>query len=49
MPKESLQELENDIARLARLAYLGTPKNATERLAVQAFIDGLNGLKNTET
>lgn len=38
---ESLQEFENDIARLVRLAYPETPENVLERLAVQGFIDGL--------
>ncbi|KAJ8947826.1 hypothetical protein NQ318_009970 [Aromia moschata] len=43
---ESLQEFEADIARLVRLAYSSTPENAMERLAVQAFLDGL---RDTET
>ncbi|KAJ8932664.1 hypothetical protein NQ318_013195 [Aromia moschata] len=43
---ESLQEFEADIARLVRLAYSSTPKNVMERLAVQAFLDGL---RDTET
>ncbi|XP_074039692.1 uncharacterized protein [Leptinotarsa decemlineata] len=38
---ESLQEFEADIARLVRLAYPATPENVMERLAVQAFLDGL--------
>lgn len=38
---ETLQEYEADIARLVRLAYSGTPENVMERLAVQAFLDGL--------
>ncbi|KAG5889429.1 hypothetical protein JTB14_032762 [Gonioctena quinquepunctata] len=38
---ESLQEFETDIARLVRLAYPATPENVMERLAVQAFLDGL--------
>ncbi|KAJ8949727.1 hypothetical protein NQ318_005048 [Aromia moschata] len=43
---ESLQEFEADIARLVRLAYSSTPENVMERLAVQAFLDGL---RDTET
>ncbi|KAJ8946274.1 hypothetical protein NQ318_023124 [Aromia moschata] len=43
---ESLQEFEADIARLVRLAYSSTPENIMERLAVQAFLDGL---RDTET
>ncbi|KAJ8957163.1 hypothetical protein NQ318_007723 [Aromia moschata] len=43
---ESLQEFEVDIARLVRLAYSSTPENVMERLAVQAFLDGL---RDTET
>ncbi|KAJ8945576.1 hypothetical protein NQ318_010433 [Aromia moschata] len=43
---ESLQEFEADIARLVRLAYSSTPENVMERLAVQAFLDGLRA---TET
>ncbi|KAJ8945546.1 hypothetical protein NQ318_020392 [Aromia moschata] len=43
---ESLQEFEADIARLVRLAYSFTPENVMERLAVQAFLDGL---RDTET
>ena len=38
---ESLQEFEADVARLVRLAYPATPENVMERLAVQAFSDGL--------
>ncbi|KAG5900734.1 hypothetical protein JTB14_038252 [Gonioctena quinquepunctata] len=38
---ESLQEFETDIARLVRLAYPAIPENVMERLAVQAFLDGL--------
>ena len=38
---ESLQEFEADVARLVRLAYPATPENVMERLAVQAFLDGL--------
>ncbi|KAG5886775.1 hypothetical protein JTB14_032266 [Gonioctena quinquepunctata] len=38
---ESLQEFETDIARLVRLAYPAIPDNVMERLAVQAFLDGL--------
>jgi hypothetical protein len=38
---ESLQEFEADVARLVRLAYPATPENVIERLAVQAFLDGL--------
>ncbi|KAG5896015.1 hypothetical protein JTB14_007580 [Gonioctena quinquepunctata] len=38
---ENLQEFEADIARLVRLAYPATPENVMERLAVQAFLDGL--------
>ncbi|KAJ8947861.1 hypothetical protein NQ318_010007 [Aromia moschata] len=38
---ESLQEFEADIARLVRLAYSSTSENVMERLAVQAFLDGL--------
>ncbi|KAJ8956462.1 hypothetical protein NQ318_010776 [Aromia moschata] len=38
---ESLQEFEADIARLVRLAYSSMPENVMERLAVQAFLDGL--------
>ncbi|KAJ8937745.1 hypothetical protein NQ318_009155 [Aromia moschata] len=34
-------EFEADIARLVRLAYSSTPENVMERLAVQAFLDGL--------
>jgi hypothetical protein len=40
-PNESLQEFEADVARLVRLAYPATPDNIMERLAVQAFLDGL--------
>ncbi|KAJ8948302.1 hypothetical protein NQ318_020789 [Aromia moschata] len=43
---ESLQEFEADIARLVRLAYSSTPENGMERLAVQAYLDGL---RDTET
>ncbi|KAJ8933266.1 hypothetical protein NQ318_003732 [Aromia moschata] len=43
---ESRQEFEADIARLVRLAYSSTPENGMERLAVQAFLDGLH---DTET
>ncbi|KAJ8938634.1 hypothetical protein NQ318_015933 [Aromia moschata] len=43
---ETLQEFEADIARLVRLAYSSTPENVMERLAVQAFLDGL---RDTET
>ncbi|KAJ8962257.1 hypothetical protein NQ318_018231 [Aromia moschata] len=43
---ESLQEFEADIVRLVRLAYSSTPENVMERLAVQAFLDGL---RDTET
>ncbi|KAJ8940314.1 hypothetical protein NQ318_014388 [Aromia moschata] len=43
---ESLQEFKADIARLVRLAYSSTPENVMERLAVQAFLDGL---RDTET
>ncbi|KAJ8943214.1 hypothetical protein NQ318_016727 [Aromia moschata] len=43
---ESLQEFEADIAWLVRLAYSSTPENVMERLAVQAFLDGL---RDTET
>ncbi|KAJ8946839.1 hypothetical protein NQ318_006749 [Aromia moschata] len=43
---ESLQEFEADIARLVHLAYSSTPENVMERLAVQAFLDGL---RDTET
>ncbi|KAJ8951058.1 hypothetical protein NQ318_003754 [Aromia moschata] len=43
---KSLQEFEADIARLVRLAYSSTPENVMERLAVQAFLDGL---RDTET
>ncbi|KAJ8950957.1 hypothetical protein NQ318_008398 [Aromia moschata] len=49
---ESLQEFEADIAWLVRLAYsstvgnLATLLNGMERLAVQAFLDGL---RDTET
>ncbi|KAJ8932817.1 hypothetical protein NQ318_021241 [Aromia moschata] len=43
---ESLQEFEADIARLVRLAYSSMPENVMERLAVQAFLDGL---RDTET
>ncbi|KAJ8947071.1 hypothetical protein NQ318_019966, partial [Aromia moschata] len=43
---ESLQEFEADIARLVRLAYSSTPENVMERLAMQAFLDGL---RDTET
>ncbi|KAJ8949294.1 hypothetical protein NQ318_006718, partial [Aromia moschata] len=43
---ESLQEFEADIAQLVRLAYSSTPENVMERLAVQAFLDGL---RDTET
>ncbi|KAJ8949007.1 hypothetical protein NQ318_005181 [Aromia moschata] len=43
---ESLQEFEADIARLVRLAYSSTSENVMERLAVQAFLDGL---RDTET
>ncbi|KAG5891947.1 hypothetical protein JTB14_002223 [Gonioctena quinquepunctata] len=42
---ESLQEFETDIARLVRLAYPSTPENVMERLAVQAFLDGLRDQK----
>ncbi|KAG5887047.1 hypothetical protein JTB14_020396 [Gonioctena quinquepunctata] len=38
---ESLQEFETEIARLVRLAYPAIPENVMERLAVQAFLDGL--------
>ncbi|CAH0546374.1 unnamed protein product [Brassicogethes aeneus] len=38
---ETLQEFEADIARLVRLAYPATPTTVMERLAVQAFLDGL--------
>lgn len=38
---ESLQEFEADVDRLARLAYPATPDNVLERLAIQAFLDGL--------
>ena len=38
---ESLQEFEADVARLVRLAYPAPPENVMERLAVQAFSDGL--------
>ncbi|MCD1431043.1 DDE-type integrase/transposase/recombinase [Klebsiella pneumoniae] len=40
---ETLQEFEADIARLVRLAYPATPENVLERLAVQAFLDGVRG------
>ncbi|KAJ8948276.1 hypothetical protein NQ318_020761 [Aromia moschata] len=43
---ELLPEFEADIARLVRLAYSSTPENVMERLAVQAFLDGL---RDTET
>ncbi|KAJ8933239.1 hypothetical protein NQ318_011678 [Aromia moschata] len=43
---ESLQEFEAGIERLVRLAYLSIPENAMERLAVQAFLDGL---RDTQT
>ncbi|KAJ8957289.1 hypothetical protein NQ318_007853 [Aromia moschata] len=43
---ESLQEFEADIARLVRLSYSSMPENVMERLAVQAFLDGL---RDTET
>ncbi|KAJ8940717.1 hypothetical protein NQ318_014111 [Aromia moschata] len=42
----SKREFEADIARLVRLAYSSTPENVMERLAVQAFLDGL---RDTET
>ncbi|XP_045540069.1 uncharacterized protein LOC123722408 [Papilio machaon] len=38
---ETLQEFEADVVRLARLAYPATPENVMERLAIQAFLDGL--------
>ncbi|KAJ8945291.1 hypothetical protein NQ318_002748, partial [Aromia moschata] len=37
---------KTDIARLVRLAYSSTPENVMERVAVQAFLDGL---RDTET
>ncbi|KAJ8934947.1 hypothetical protein NQ318_000484 [Aromia moschata] len=43
---EPLQESEANIARFVRLAYSSTPENVMERLAVQAFLDGL---RDTET
>ncbi|KAJ8936033.1 hypothetical protein NQ318_015439 [Aromia moschata] len=46
---ESLQEFEADIARLVRLAYSSTPENVMERLAVQAFLDGLRDIETRQT
>ncbi|KAJ8948077.1 hypothetical protein NQ318_008428 [Aromia moschata] len=43
---ESLQEFEADIEWLVQLAYSSMPENVMERLAVQAFLDGL---RDTET
>ncbi|KAJ8937208.1 hypothetical protein NQ318_006629 [Aromia moschata] len=45
---ESLQEFEADIARLVRLAYSSTPENVMERLAVQAFLDGLRDIETRQ-
>ncbi|KAJ8956752.1 hypothetical protein NQ318_014109 [Aromia moschata] len=45
---ESLQEFEADIARLVRLAYSSTPENVMERLAVQAFLDGLRDVETRQ-
>ncbi|KAJ8957761.1 hypothetical protein NQ317_007346 [Molorchus minor] len=38
---ETLKEFQVDISRLVRLAYPATPEAVMERLAVQAFLDGL--------
>ncbi|KAJ8981830.1 hypothetical protein NQ317_004780, partial [Molorchus minor] len=40
-PSETLKEFQVDISRLVRLAYPATPEAVMERLAVQAFLDGL--------
>ncbi|KAJ8966623.1 hypothetical protein NQ317_000622 [Molorchus minor] len=40
-PSETLREFQVDISRLVRLAYPATPEAVMERLAVQAFLDGL--------
>ncbi|KAJ8946775.1 hypothetical protein NQ318_018984 [Aromia moschata] len=45
---ESLQEFEADTARLVRLAYSSTPENVMERLAVQAFLDGLRDIETRQ-
>ncbi|XP_074041625.1 uncharacterized protein [Leptinotarsa decemlineata] len=46
--EDSLQEFEADIARLVFLAFPATPGNVMDRLAVQAFLDGLRDQKTRQ-